>query len=220
MSFLFAVAATALLPVQKWEIKVPFVEGFTQKLAVQAQVTAQTTMEIDFLAVLTIKKKEDKGFQAELGWKDLQIDGQPIGEDLTAPAQVGLRGELVRAEAEELGEALTRMANPFFILYPPNGVQVGDKWSHSQELKTTTDGNFKITYDYEVKGLDKIGETEVLKIAVKAAESGLTPPMKYDGFYWLAKDGTIERLELSITDWPVPPMGGSFPLKLKATRTK
>ncbi|NOG91760.1 MAG: hypothetical protein HND42_00745 [Armatimonadetes bacterium] len=219
MTFLFAVAATAMLPVQKWEIKAPFTEGFTQKLAVQAEITTQGTMALDFMAVLTIKKKDDKGFQAELAWKDLQLDGQPIGEDLTAPAQLGTRGELVRAEDEELGETLTRMANPFFILYPPNGVQAGDKWSHSQELKTT-DGNFKVTYDYEVKGVEKIGETEVLKIAVKAAESGLTPPMKYDGFYWIAKDGTIERLELNITDWPVPPMGGSFPLKQKATKSK
>lgn len=201
---------------ERWEIKLPFEVGKTYNWSVVVDTTIQgSAMTAEFKAVLSMKTKEEGvGLKGTMGWQELLLNGEPIGEDLVATnAILNSRGMLINAESE-LGEDFRRMASILFLIYPETPIAPKDKWSYTYETKKDSK-NYKIKFDFEVIGKEKIKDQETLKIFAKAAEEGDTP-MASEGYFWVSQDGIPRKISINIKNWPVSQVGQPLDVTLVA----
>jgi len=142
------------------------------------------------------------------------LNSEPISEDLVATnAVLTSRGMLTNAESE-LGEDFRRMASVLFLIYPETPVSAKDKWSYTYEAKRDSK-NYKIKFDFEVIGKEKLDDQETLKIFAKATEEGDTP-MASEGYFWVSQDGLPRKISLNIKNWPVSQAGQPLDVTLIA----
>ncbi|HWP31280.1 MAG TPA: hypothetical protein VNK96_06120 [Fimbriimonadales bacterium] len=202
---------------ERWEIKLPFEVGKTYNWSVAVDTTIQgSALTAEFKAVLSMKTKEEGGgLKGTMGWQELYVNGEPAGEDATATnAILNSRGMLINAESE-LGEDFRRMASVLFLIYPEAPIAPKDKWSYTYEAKKDSK-NYKIKFDFEVMGIEKIKDQDTLKIFAKASEEGDTP-MTSEGYFWVSKDGIPQKISINIKNWPVPQAGQPLDVSLVAT---
>lgn len=150
------------------------------------------------------KFEAGKPFEAKLAWSDLEVDGNEIGEENVFSCTCDARGAIT-ATTSEMGDDVRRMLSPIVFVYPSSSIKMGDKWTF--DFKPKKDGDEGMaSWSYEVKGSEKVGDVDALKISSKFAEKG-TSSMNATGNWWLAKDGRILKFDVDIKSWVVPMAG-------------
>ncbi len=206
----FAVLPLLFVTAQdKWEVKPPYVEK--SKLAMDAtldvsyqglQLPVKATAEI---LVGSISEKEIKTVMALRG---LEVDGQPMGSDVEMNFVLNKRGFPVSTDSE-YGDQARRMLMPTLLVYPESAISAGEKWIFQAEDPRKT------KLEYEVVAAEKLGDIETLKVSVKLSETA-QEPMTATGFYWLGKDGKVQKMDVSVKNWPIPQVGGIGSVRIQA----
>lgn len=217
--FALALATSLVLsPVwqDKWEIKPQFTPKTESTLKVSIDIEGMGS-HAEFTAFRTISSSDDKGAKGKLGWKNITLDGQPVGEDEEFTAVFGLRGNVVSVE-HQFGDEMRRMTAPLVFIYPDKPIGVGDKWEFT--FKPSGDNADKLlTWSYEAKAVEKVKDQDAMKITAKFDEKG-SEGMHGSGDYWLAKDGKILKIDLNVKSWPVPMAGQNMNVRIVATAGK
>jgi len=114
------------------------------------------------------------------------------------------------------GDAMMQQMNAAQMVYPEKPVKVGDKWS---ETVKNAVGELKI--DYEFVGVEKVGDTEAVKIKVTARSANAKEGEGYsaDGFTWVdPKTGMAVKMETRIKGMQVEgapmPIDGTVKMEL------
>ncbi|MFN8139071.1 MAG: hypothetical protein U0R49_04665 [Fimbriimonadales bacterium] len=193
----------------KWEIKAPYEKDKPAKMKVLIQLNADgQDLTVELVSMVKLTEKGDKLWKGEIGWDDIMMNGQPIGQAITAPCEIDARGKLLKTESE-FGDDFRRQVMPLFFIYPEKSVGVGDKWSVESEKKP--DGAaYKLKQDFEVVASEKVGDEETLKISAKFVEPG-DGMITANGFFWINKLGQPLKVEMAVKNWPVPQQGSSIP---------
>ena len=219
-SFVIGTLALAPSAIDKWEIKPPYQKDKTYKMNVSIEVDAQGEhVSVTLAASLKFTQQDDKGFNANLTWSDIMVNGAPAGMDMDAQCSLDKRGKLLKADSQ-LGEEFRRQMLPMFFIYPEKPIDAGDKWS--DETTKNPDGTkYQIKQEFEAKGIEKAEGEDAMKVAVKFTETGENA-MQVSGFYWIAKDGRPLKLDLDVKNWPIPQQGAgaSGDVKIKGTLAK
>ncbi|MCH8273556.1 MAG: hypothetical protein IH851_02055 [Armatimonadetes bacterium] len=212
MTALIAAACVVLLaPAQKWDLKVPYEEDTVSKMAIVMEMDMDgETAAVDLIAELAIKKTTDKGFDAVITWRDIYVDDEPMGE-ISFDVTLNKRGMPVSTDSD-FGDDIRRMALPLLFVFPESPVGAGDTWSFSHE-KGEGGSTVKVTMEFKVKGVEKVGEADALKVEVKITESGEFG-MSAEGISWVGKDGRVLKFETNVKNWPVPMAGSSADVRI------
>lgn len=202
MKWLIAVPLAFLVTAQeKWEVKPPYAEK--TKLAMEATLDVDYNgmkLPVSATAEIYIGKVSEKEITSVVALRGLEVDGQPMGSDVEMNMVLNKRGFPVSTDSE-FGDAARRMLMGTLFVYPETSLSVGDKWSFQAEDAKKT------KLDYEVVGTEKLGEVMTLKISMKMKETG-DEPMTGEGNYWLRQDGKVQKLDVSVKNWPIPQVGG------------
>ena len=116
----------------------------------------------------------------------------------------------------EGGDAMMQQMNASQMVYPEKPVKVGDKWSETVKHPA---GELKI--DYEFVGVEKVGDTETVKIKMTARSVNAKEGEGYsaDGFTWVdPKTGMAVKMETRIKGMQVEgapmPIDGTLKMEL------
>lgn len=204
---------------QEYTLKLNLKEGETYKY--------KMTMEIDFggqnvLATTTITNKvlkvEENG--------NIQIESTPdqmvikFGDmEMPQPAPPATKatykpnGSVVKMEG---GDSATQQMSTWLISFPDKPIKVGDKWNG-----TFKNPNGEVKIDYEFVAVEKVGETEALKIKVTSRlETGKEGEgFSSDGFIWIdPKTGMALKMETNFkglqAEGAPMPMNGTMRMEL------
>jgi len=134
-------------------------------------------------------------------WEKLTVDDHDGDAIDPWDAVVGPRGQIQKmVEAED---SFRRMLSPMIFIYPEKPVTVGDKWSVDV---IPADKTRKITYEYEAKGKETVGDTPTIIVDVKLTEGG-ADGIAGHGSWWLSKVGKVVKFEMMLNNWVVPMAG-------------
>lgn len=204
---------------QEYTLKLNLKEGETYKYKI--------TMELDFggqnvLATTTITNKvlkveEDGNIQIESASDQMVIKFGDMEMPQPAPpatkATYKPNGSVVKMEG---GDSAMQQMSAWQISFPDKPVKIGDKWSGTFKNPT---GEIKI--DYEFVAVEKVGETEALKIKTtsrlgtgKEGEESTS-----DGFIWIdPKTGMALKMETKFKGMQAEgapmPMNGTLKMEL------
>jgi len=206
-----------------------FSQEYTLKLNVKEGDTFKyrMSMEIDFggqsvLATTTITNKvlkveESGNVQMESASAEMVIKFGDQEMPQPAPPATKMtfkpNGSVAKVEG---GDAMMQQMNAAQMVYPEKPVKVGDKWS---ETVKNAVGELKI--DYEFVGVEKVGDTEAVKIKVTARSANAKEGEGYsaDGFTWVdPKTGMAVKMETRIKGMQVEgapmPIDGTVKMEL------
>lgn len=200
---LLACAVAAQAPAA-WELKLPYqtkapvVYGIAIELPDQ-DVAVSATVEV------RVSATSDTGMQGLLSWRQIVANNEPV-EDWEAPITLTLSG-MLRSLESEFGPDATRMNTFFFPAYPDKPVAASGEWSVERKSESAADAP-GYSAKYTAKGVEKLEDVEVLKVAVELKEAG-AGGMQITGHYWFDRDGKVRKFDLDIRNWPVPHVGQS-----------
>jgi len=206
-----------------------FSQEYTLKLNVKEGDTFKyrMSMEIDFggqsvLATTTITNKvlkveESGNVQMESASAEMVIKFGDQEMPQPAPPATKMtfkpNGSVAKVDG---GDAMMQQMNAAQMVYPEKPVKVGDKWS---ETVKNAVGELKI--DYEFVGVEKVGDTEAVKIKVTARSANAKEGEGYsaDGFTWVdPKTGMAVKMETRIKGMQVEgapmPIDGTVKMEL------
>ena len=184
-------------------------------------------MEIDFvgqsvLANVTItlkvlKVEENGNIQMESASSELTIKfgDREIPQPASPPTRMTFKpnGSVAKVDG---GDAMMQQMNAAQMVYPEKPIKVGDKWS---ETVKNAVGELKI--DYEFVGVEKVGDTETVKIKMTARSVNAKEGEGYsaDGFNWIdPKTGMLVKMEARIKGMQVEgapmPIDGTLKMEL------
>ena len=212
LTTIIAAAAFAVpAPTADWNLKTPYAADKTYEYLVEIDIDDAASgmqMTVTLESVMTIGKVVDDGFEAQMKWLDMEIDGQYQG-DMEFAAELSTSGLLMSLEDED-GEDNRNMFVSFLFVYPNKSVSVGDKWAYEGK-----DDEIKIALEAVAEEAVKGTKTLKVRATITEGENG----MKCTGDYWLTADGEVLMYELNLTNWFVPMAGMSFDAKVTAKKT-
>ncbi len=212
-----ASALMACPVMDKWEIK-PVLEA---KAKASWAVKVDAAMgdgdhHAEFTVIRELGAMDGPNHKATYSWSHLTVDGTERDEDTAWEVTINPRAAIV-ATTSDMGDDVRRMLSPMAFAYPEMPVGEGDKWTAEVRPYKGKD-DFLLTYAYEVKGFEQIGDTDALKVALKLTEKG-PDGMTGDGTWWIGKDGSVLQFEIKVKNWVVP-MAGPEPVEAKITGKK
>jgi hypothetical protein len=114
------------------------------------------------------------------------------------------------------GDAMMQQMNAAQMVYPEKPIKVGDKWS-----ETVKNPNGELKIEYELVGVEKVGDTEAVKIKVTTRSANAKEGEGYsaDGFTWVdPKTGMAVKMETRIKGMQVEgapmPIDGTLKMEL------
>jgi len=198
--------ATLLTACALLSLSAAIAQEYTLKLNVKEGDTFKyrSSMDIDFggqnlLATTTITNKvlkvEENGniqMESASGEIVIKFGDQEVPQPAPPATKMTLKpnGSVAKVDG---GDAMMQQMNPAQITFPEKPVKVGDKWS---ETVKTPDGELAI--EYELVGVEKVGDTEAVKIKVTARAVNAKEGEGYsaDGFTWVdPKTGMAVKME-------------------------
>jgi hypothetical protein len=204
---------------QEYTLKLNVKEGDTFKY--------RMSMEIDFggqsvLATTTITNKvlkvEESGnvqMESASGEMIIKFGDQEMPQPAPPVTKMTFKpnGSVAKVEG---GDAMMQQMNASQMVYPEKPIKVGDKWS---ETVKNAVGELKI--DYEFVGVEKVGDTETVKIKMTARSVNAKEGEGYsaDGFNWIdPKTGMLLKMEARIKGMQVEgapmPIDGTLKMEL------
>jgi hypothetical protein len=221
--------ATLLTACALLSLSAAIAQEYTLKLNVKEGDTFKyrMSMEIDFggqnlLATTTITNKvlkveENGNIQMELASGEMVIKFGDQEMPQPAPPATKMTFKPNGAVAKvDGGDAMMQQMNAAQMVYPEKPVKVGDKWS-----ETVKNPNGELKIDYELVGVEKVGEVEALKIKTTARTVNGKEGESYsaDGFTWIdPKTGMAVKMETRIkgmqTEGAPMPIDGTLKMEL------
>lgn len=204
---------------QEYTLKLNVKEGDTFKY--------RMSMEIDFggqnvLATTTITNKvlkvEENGniqMESASGEMIIKFGDQEMPQPAPPATKMTFKpnGSLAKVDG---GDALMQQMNASQMVFPDKPIKVGDKWS-----ETVKNPNGELKIDYEFVGVEKVNDTEALKIKTTArvvnAKEG--EGFSADGSVWVdPQTGMAIKVETRIkglqADGAPMPIDGTLKLEL------
>jgi hypothetical protein len=204
---------------QEYTLKLNVKEGDTFKY--------RMSMEIDFggqnlLATTTITNKvlkvEENGniqMESASGEMVIKFGDQEMPQPAPPATKMTFKPNGAVAKVDG-GDAMMQQMNAAQMVYPEKPVKVGDKWS-----ETVKNPNGELKIDYELVGVEKVGDTEAVKIKVTARSANGKEGENYsaDGFTWVdPKTGMAIKMETRIKGMQVEgapmPIDGTLKMEL------
>jgi hypothetical protein len=206
-----------------------FAQEYTLKLNVKEGDTFKyrMSMEIDFggqnlLATTTITNKvlkvEENGniqMESASGEMVIKFGDQEMPQPAPPATKMTFKPNGAVAKVDG-GDAMMQQMNAAQMVYPEKPVKVGDKWS-----ETVKNPNGELKIDYELVGVEKVGDTEAVKIKVTARSANGKEGENYsaDGFTWVdPKTGMAIKMETRIKGMQVEgapmPIDGTLKMEL------
>jgi hypothetical protein len=206
-----------------------FSQEYTLRLNVKEGDTFKyrMSMEIDFggqsvLATTTITNKvlkvEESGnvqMESASGEMIIKFGDQEMPQPAPPATKMTFKpnGSVAKVDG---GDAMMQQMNAAQMVYPEKPIKVGDKWS---ETVKNAVGELKI--DYEFVGVEKVGDTETVKIKMMARSVNAKEGEGYsaDGFTWVdPKTGMAVKMETRIKGMRVEgapmPIDGTLKMEL------
>ncbi|MCH7904667.1 MAG: hypothetical protein IH944_08910 [Armatimonadetes bacterium] len=207
------IAATAFavpVPSAEWDLKTPYEADKTYEYLVEIDIDDEATgfqALVTLESVMTISKAVDDGFEVQLKWLDMEVEGD-YQDDSEFTAELSTSGLITKMEDDE-GVDYRSMFVSFMFVYPNKTVSVGDKWSYEEK-----DDEIKVLL--EAVAEETVRGTKTLKVRAKITEgeNGMT----CTGDYWLTADGELLKYELDLKNWFVPMVGMAFDAKVTAKK--
>ncbi len=204
---------------QEYTLKLNVKEGDTFKY--------RMSMEIDFggmnvLATTTITNKVLKidtdgnvQMESQSGEMMIKFGDQEMPQPAPPATKMTFKPNGAVAKVEG-GDDMMQQMNASQMVFPDKPIKVGDKWS---ETVKNPAGELKI--EYELVGVEKVGEMEALKIKVTARTVNGKEGESYsaDGFNWVdPKTGMMVKMEARIKGLMVEgapaPIDGALKMEL------
>lgn len=222
--------ATLLTACALLSLSAAIAQEYTLKLNVKEGDTFKyrMSMEIDFggqnlLATTTITNKvlkvEENGniqMESASGEMVIKFGDQEMPQPASPPTKITYKpnGEVVKMESAQ-GPLPSNIGNVAFLDKP---VKLGDKWSHTIKGQN---GVPDIETTYELIGVEKIAESEALKMKVsaRAANAKEGEGFSSSGHIWIdPKTGMLIKSELQLKGWQVEgapmPIDGTLKMEL------
>ena len=221
--------ATLLTACALMSLSAAIAQEYTLKLNVKEGDTFKyrMSMEIDFggqnvLATTTITNKvlkvEESGnvqMESASGEMVIKFGDQEMPQPAPPATKMTFKpnGSVAKVDG---GDAMMQQMNAAQMVYPEKPVRVGDKWS-----ETVKNPNGELKIDYELVGVEKVGDTEAVKIKVTARSANGKEGENYsaDGFTWVdPKTGMAIKMETRIKGMQVEgapmPIDGTLKMEL------
>ena len=221
--------ATLLTACALLSLSAAIAQEYTLKLNVKEGDTFKyrMSMEIDFggqsvLATTTITNKvlkvEESGnvqMESASGEMVIKFGDQEMPQPAPPATKMTFKpnGSVAKVDG---GDAMMQQMNAAQMVYPEKPIKVGDKWS---ETVKNAVGELKI--DYEFVGVEKVGDTETVKIKMTARSVNAKEGEGYsaDGFTWVdPKTGMAVKMETRIKGMQVEgapmPIDGTLKMEL------
>ncbi|MDM7460497.1 MAG: DUF6263 family protein [bacterium] len=223
------IRATLLTVCALLSLSVATSQEYTLKLNVKEGDTFKyrMAMEIDFggmnvLATTTITNKVLKidtdgnvQMESQSGEMMIKFGDQEMPQPAPPATKMTFKPNGAVAKAEG-GDGMMPQMNASQMVFPDKPIKVGDKWS---ETVKNPAGELKI--EYELVGVEKVGEVEALKIKVTARTVNGKEGESYsaDGFNWVdPKTGMMVKMETRIKGLMVEgapaPIDGTLKMEL------
>jgi hypothetical protein len=204
---------------QEYTLKLNVKEGDTFKY--------RMSMEIDFggqsvLATTTITNKvlkvEESGnvqMESASGEMIIKFGDQEMPQPAPPATKMTFKpnGSVAKVDG---GDAMMQQMNAAQMVYPEKPIKVGDKWS-----ETVKNPNGELKIEYELVGVEKVGDTEAVKIKVTTRSANAKEGEGYsaDGFTWVdPKTGMAVKMETRIKGMQVEgapmPIDGTLKMEL------
>jgi hypothetical protein len=188
------IAAVALTGA--WDLKAPAEKDWSQVLKFSVDVSdGAQDHKATFIETRTLLDKEEAGAKMTVKWAGLEVNGNGIEEPPAWKLRMNKDGAFHEG-LENLEADYLRMLAPLTFVYPNKSVSAGDKWE-------STVG--KLTYSFEAKEEEKVGNQDTLKVAAKVKEKD--GDLDSSGTWWIRSNGKVERFEVSVKGWLVPMAG-------------
>jgi hypothetical protein len=221
--------ATLLTACALLSLSAAIAQEYTLKLNVKEGDTFKyrMSMEIDFggqnlLATTTITNKvlkvEENGniqMESASGEMVIKFGDQEMPQPAPPATKMTFKPNGAVAKVDG-GDAMMQQMNAAQMVYPEKPVKVGDKWS-----ETVKNPNGELKIDYELVGVEKVGDTEAVKIKVTARSANGKEGENYsaDGFTWVdPKTGMAIKMETRIKGMQVEgapmPIDGTLKMEL------
>jgi hypothetical protein len=175
--------ATLLTACALLSLSAAIAQEYTLKLNVKEGDTFKyrMSMEIDFggqsvLATTTITNKvlkvEESGnvqMESASGEMIIKFGDQEMPQPAPPATKMTFKpnGSVAKVDG---GDAMMQQMNAAQMVYPEKPIKVGDKWS-----ETVKNPNGELKIEYELVGVEKVGDTEAVKIKVTTRSARLTP---------------------------------------------
>lgn len=221
--------ATLLTACALLSLSATFSQEYTLKLNVKEgdSFRYRMSMEIDFggqnvLVTTTITNKvlkvEESGnvqMESASGEMVIKFGDQEMPQPAPPATKMTFKpnGSVAKVDG---GDAMMQQMNAAQMVYPEKPIKVGDKWS---ETVKNAVGELKI--DYEFVGVEKVGDTETVKIKMTARSVNAKEGEGYsaDGFNWIdPKTGMLLKMEARIKGMQVEgapmPIDGTLKMEL------
>ena len=221
--------ATLLTACALLSLSAAIAQEYTLKLNVKEGDTFKyrMSMEIDFggqnlLATTTITNKvlkvEENGniqMESASGEMVIKFGDQEMPQPAPPATKMTFKpnGSVAKVDG---GDAMMQQMNASQMVYPEKPVKVGDKWS-----ETVKNPNGELAIDYELVGVEKVGDTEAVKIKMTARTVNAKEGEGYsaDGFTWVdPKTGMLVKMETRIKGMQVEgapmPIDGTLKMEL------
>jgi len=221
--------ATLLTACALLSLSAAIAQEYTLKLNVKEGDTFKyrMTMEIDFggqLVFVTttvtnkvLKVEENGNTQMESASSEMVVKfgDQEMPQPASPATKMTFKpnGSVAKVEG---GDGMMQQMNASQMVYPEKPIKVGDKWS---ETVKNAVGELKI--DYEFVGVEKVGDTETVKIKMTARSVNAKEGEGYsaDGFNWIdPKTGMLVKMETRIKGMQVEgapmPIDGTLKMEL------
>jgi len=221
--------ATLLTACALLSLSAAIAQEYTLKLNVKEGDTFKyrMTMEIDFggqLVFVTttvtnkvLKVEENGNTQMESASSEMVVKfgDQEMPQPASPATKMTFKpnGSVAKVEG---GDGMMQQMNASQMVYPEKPIKVGDKWS---ETVKNAVGELKI--DYEFVGVEKVGDTEAVKIKMTARTVNAKEGEGYsaDGFTWVdPKTGMLVKMETRIKGMQVEgapmPIDGTLKMEL------
>jgi len=221
--------ATLLTACALLSLSAAIAQEYTLKLNVKEGDTFKyrMSMEIDFggqLVFVTttvtnkvLKVEENGNTQMESASSEMVVKfgDQEMPQPASPATKMTFKpnGSVAKVEG---GDGMMQQMNASQMVYPEKPIKVGDKWS---ETVKNAVGELKI--DYEFVGVEKVGDTEAVKIKMTARTVNAKEGEGYsaDGFTWVdPKTGMLVKMETRIKGMQVEgapmPIDGTLKMEL------
>ncbi len=220
-----SVVAVSLCPVlaQEYTLKLNVSEGdtFKYKLTMDIDFGGQTVLFSATTTSKVVKVESNGNIVMETTSENavVKFGDQEMPTPSSPPTKITFKpnGELVRIEGE--GGNSSSMTSMTSATFPDKPVKVGDKWEREV---STGEGMPKLKVEYEVVGVEKVGEQETLKLKTSAQTANAKEgenSTSYSGHFWVdLKTGMAVRLEMKIkglqTEGAPMPIDGTLKMEL------
>jgi len=204
---------------QEYTLKLNVKEGdtFKYRMSMEIDFGGQSVLATVTITLKVLKVEENGNIQMEsasgemvikFGDQEMPQPAPPVTKMTFKP-----NGSVAKVEG---GDAMMQQMNPAQMTFPEKPVKVGDKWSD-----TVKNPNGELKIEYELVGVEKVGDTEAVKIKVTTRSANAKEWEGYsaDGFNWIdPKTGMLLKMEARIKGMQVEgapmPIDGTVKMEL------